>query len=149
MPINEIKTTDFGNEETPRTISFNINYVDNAAAQPIVDGALIKRPGESEVYVIEGKYKRYLRPEIIKLYGHLDIARALELDDKAFNLYSTANYVRALNDKKVYAVWPDGTKHWLNMTGDYFTQSGRDWGAIFTINELEFNSYKIGEDITR
>ncbi len=147
MPINEIQTTDFGIEETSRTISLNINYVDNVLAQPVVDGALIKRPGEAEMYVVEGKYKRYLRPEITKLYGQLDPSKAIELDDKAFNSYTTANYVRYVNDKKVYAVWPDGTKHWLNMTGDYFTQSGRDWGAIFVINESEFNSYKLGTEI--
>ena len=101
------------------------------------------------MYVVEGKYKRYLRPEIIKLYGHLDSSKAIELDDKPFNSYITANYVRSVNDKKVYAVWPDGTKHWLNMSGDYFTQSGRDWGAIFIINESEFAVYKTGTDITR
>ena len=149
MPISEIKTTNFGNEETPRAISFSINYVDNISAQPVADGALIKRPGEPEMYVVEGKYKRYLRPEIIQLYGHLDASKAIELDNEKFNSYTTANYVRSVNDKKVYAVWPDGTKHWLNMTGDYFTQSGRDWGAIFTINELEFNTYKTGADITK
>ncbi len=147
MPINESKTTGFSSEETPRAISFGINYVDNASAQPIADGALIKRPGESEMYVVEGKYKRYLRPEIIKLYGQLDPSKVTELDDKAFNSYNTANYVRYVGDKKVYAVWPDGTKHWLNMTGDYFTQSGRDWNAIFVVNESEFNSYKKGADI--
>ena len=149
MPINEIETADFGSEEIPRAITLSINYVDNASAQPVAEGALIKRPVESEIYVVEGKYKRYLRSEIIKLYGHLDSSKAIELDDKIFNSYSTANYVRHVDDKKVYAVWPDGTKHWLNMTGDYFTQSGRDWGAIFTINDLEFNSYKIGADITK
>lgn len=147
MPINESKTIGFGTEETPRTISFSINYVDNASAKPITDGALIKRPGEQEMYVVEGKYKRYLRPEIIKLYGQLDPSKAVELDDKAFNSYTTANYVRYVNDKKVYAIWPDGTKHWLNMTGNYFTQSGRDWNSIFIINESEFNSYKLGADI--
>lgn len=149
MPINEIKTNDFDNEEIARAISFNIDYVDNALAQPIIDGALIKRPAESEIYVVEGKYKRYLRPEIIKLYGHLDPSKAIELDDKKFNSYTTANYVRSINDKKVYAVWPDGTKHWLNMTGQYFAESGRDWGAIFTINDSELNTYKTGADITR
>src|SRR3989338_7640029 len=149
MPINEIKIADFDNKEMPREISISVNYVDNASAQPIANGALIKRPRESEIYVVEGKYKRYLRPEIIQLYGHLDASKVIELDDKIFNSYSTANYVRNFNDKKVYAVWPDGTKHWLNMTGDYFTQSGRDWGAIFTINDLEFNSYKTGTDITK
>ena len=149
MPVNEIDIANFGNEETPRLISVSINYVDNALAQPIADGVLIKRPGEAEMYVVEGKYKRYLRPEIIKLYGHLDSSKAIELDDKPFNSYITANYVRSVNDKKVYAVWPDGTKHWLNMSGDYFTQSGRDWGAIFIINESEFAVYKTGTDITR
>ncbi len=148
MPISEIETTNFSNEETSRLISISINYVDNASAQPIADGALIKRPGESETYVVEGKYKRYLRSEIIKLYGHLDASKAVELDDKAFNFYSTANYVRALNDKKVYAVWPDGTKHWLNITAQQWDASGRDWGAIFVINDLEFNAYKMGLDIT-
>jgi len=149
MPINESETTDFGTEEPSRATSFSITYVDNSIAKSIVDGALIKRPVESEIYVVEGKYKRYLRPEIIALYGHLDASKAIELDNEKFNSYSTANYVRSINDKKVYAVWPDGTKHWLNMTGQYFTESGRDWGAIFTINDLEFNAYKTGADITR
>ncbi|MBI2062548.1 MAG: hypothetical protein HYT64_02580, partial [Candidatus Yanofskybacteria bacterium] len=149
MPVNEIETTNFGKEENPRSISLSISYVDNELAKPVADGALIKRPGEPEMYVVEGKYKRYLRPEIIKLYGQLDPSKAIELDNKVFNSYTTANYVRHVNDKKVYAVWPDGTKHWLNMTGEYFTQSGRDWGAIFVINESEFNSYKKGPDITK
>lgn len=149
MPISELETTNFDNEETPRAISFAINYVDNASAQPIIDGALIKRPGEQEMYVVEGKYKRYLRPEIIKLYGHLDASKAIELDDKIFNSYSTANYVRHVDEKKVYAVWPDGTKHWLNITAQQWDSSGRDWGAIFIINDLEFNSYKIGAEIIR
>lgn len=123
-----------------------------AGLQPgaLSDGALIKRNNsEPEMYVIEGKYKRYLRPEVIKLYGHLDPTKVILLDDAQFNSYVTANYVRNVNDEKVYAVWPDGTKHWLNMTGEYFTSSGRDWGAIFIINDLELNFYKTGADITR
>ena len=99
--------------------------------------------------MVEGKYKRYLRPEVIALYGHLNQVKAIEVDDETLNSFATANYVRNFNDKKVYAVWPDGTKHWLNMTGDYFTQSGRDWNAIFIINDLELGFYKTGADITR
>jgi hypothetical protein len=149
MPVNETKTADFGSEEVSEPISFNISYIDNASAKPINNGALIKRPNEPEIYVVEGKYKRYLRPEIIKLYGHLDPSTAIELDSELFNSYTTANYVRGVNDKKVYAVWPDGTKHWLNMTGDYFSSSGRDWNAIFIINDSELNSYKLGTTITK
>lgn len=149
IPISEIQTANFNNDEIPRAISLSINFIDNELAKPIIDGSLIKRPGESEIYVVEGKYKRYLRPEMIALYGHLDASKAVELDDKTFNSYSTANYVRVVNDKKIYTVWPDATKHWLNMTGQYFTESGRDWGAIFTINESEFSAYKIGAEINR
>ena len=149
MPINEIKTADFGKDEISRTILVSISYIDNDLAKPVADGSLIKRPHEAETYVAEGKYKRYLRPEIIKLYGHLDASRAIGLDDKAFNSYTTSNYVRSINDKKVYAVWPDATKHWLNITAQQWDASGRDWGAIFTINELELNAYKTGPEIIR
>ncbi len=148
MPINESKTSGFGTSEVSQTLSVNISYTDNALAQPIIDGSLIKRPGESEMYVVEGKYKRYLRSEIIKLYGQLDPSKAIELDDKTFNSYTTANYARYVNDKKVYAVWPDGTKHWLKITPQQWDASGRDWGAIFVVNDLEFNAYKTGVNIT-
>ena len=47
MPVNEIDITNFGNEETPRLISVSINYVDNALAQPIADGVLIKKARRS------------------------------------------------------------------------------------------------------
>jgi hypothetical protein len=90
-----------------------------------------------------------LTPEVIALYGHLNIAKAIPVNDKIFNSYSTANYVRKLSDQRVYAVWPDATKHWLKMDGAYFLSSGRDPGAIFTINDSEFNLYKIGVDITQ
>ena len=86
---------------------------------------------------------------MITLYGQLDPVKAIELDDALFNSYAAANYVREVNDKKVYAVWPDGTKHWLNMSGEYFAQSGRDWGSIFVINQLELNFYKTGVEITK
>jgi len=54
-----------------------------------------------------------------------------------------------VNDEKVYAVWPDGTKHWLDITPQQWDASGRDWNAIFIINDLELNTYKTGADITR
>ncbi|MBX4211234.1 MAG: hypothetical protein KW806_00315 [Candidatus Yanofskybacteria bacterium] len=149
--------------ETSQQVSVRVSLVNDSAVleptptlipsvQPnaLVNGALIKRRGfETEVYVIEGKYKRFLRSEIIALYGHLKNVQPLEVDDAVFNSYTTANYVRDVNQEKVYAIWPDGTKHWLRMTGEYFFQSGRDWGSIFVINDLEFNSYRTGPDITR
>jgi hypothetical protein len=153
FPINDKKISDFGKEEIQSFLTLNVAFeekilgVDFGSA--LKDGALIKKARESEVYVIEGKYKRYLRPEIISLYGHLDAAKVIEVDDAIFHSYTTANYVRYVNEEQVYAVWPDGTKHWLNITPQQWDASGRDWKAIFIINDLELNAYKIGADITR
>lgn len=119
-------------------------------AQPLVDGALIKRRGaETEVYVITGRYKRLLIPVAQQGYGHLAGVLPVEVDDAIFNSYTTANYIRPVSGQKVYAIWPDGTKHWLNMTGEYFTQSGRDWGAIFVVDDAEAAIYGPGSDITK
>ncbi len=145
------KIIDFGKDEPSAQIYLNANMVDNSIvrAQTLKDGDLIKRPGEKEIYVIWGKYKRYLHPEVIKLYGHLDPSKAVEVEPEIFNSYTTANYVRNVNEQKVYAVWPDGTKHWMNITAQQWDATGRDWNAIFIINDLELNYYKIGADITR
>ncbi len=150
IPINQSKVSDFGKNDIAAAISFNLNFVDASPGlglSALQDGVLIKRPLEKELYVIEGKYKRYLNPDVLSLYGQLDPSKAVGVGDTIFNSYMSANYVRSVDDKKVYAIWPDGTKHWLNMTGDYFTQSGRDWGSIFIINQSELNFYKTGTDI--
>lgn len=149
MPVNESKVSGFGGTEEAVAFTASVDFVDPPAKAVLKNGDLVKRPRESEIYVIEGTYKRYLHPDVIKLYGHLDPATAVELDDETFNSYTTANYVRNVNEQKVYAVWPDGTKHWLNMSGQYFTESGRDWNSIFIINDLELNHYQTGIDITR
>lgn len=149
MPVNESKTSGFGSSESPITFRASIEYTDVPVKATLKDGDLIKRPHEQEIYVIEGQYKRYLRSEVIALYGHLNPANAIELDNDTFNSFATANYVRSVEEQKVYAVWPDGTKHWLNITPRQWDASGRDWNAIFIINDLELNYYKVGADITR
>lgn len=115
---------------------------------PVGENSLIKRRGlEKEVYVVAGRYKRVLTQQAQALYGHLANRRPIEVEDVVFDSYITSNYIRPESDKKVYAVWPDGTKHWLNMTGQQFTNSGRDWGAIFVISDAEGKLYKTGADI--
>lgn len=112
------------------------------------ENSLIKRRGsEKDVYVISGRYKRVLTPPVQALYGHLANQRPVEVDDAVFNSYMTTNYIRPESDKKVYTVWPDGTKHWLNMTGKQFSDSGRDWSAIFVVSDAEGRLYKSGADI--
>jgi len=140
--LDEMKAEEISQIDNTSTI--------NIGAGGLQDGMLIKRIGqESEVYVIEGKYKRYLRPEIIALYGHLIGVQPIEVSDDIFQSYVTANYIRDVNQKQIYAVWPDGTKHWLNMSGSYFSSSGRDWGSIFIVNDAEFNKYLTGSIITK
>ena len=148
---NGQKLSNFELTEQPRNISITASLVDSSLVKSslLQDGSLIKRPNEPEVYVVWGKYKRYLNPDVIKLYGHLDSATAVELQSDIFDSYTTSNYVRFVDDKKVYTVWPDGTKHWLNISAQRFDESDRDWNSIFTINESEVNFYKLGPDVIK
>jgi len=153
FPINSSKTSGFSSSESESVMSLTLSFENRAESidfgSALKDGVLIKKQNEKEIYVIEGKYKRYLRSEIIALYGHLDAAKAMEVDEVTFHSYTTANYVRYVGGEEVYAVWPDGTKHWLNITPKQWDDSGRDWGAIFIINDLELNAYKTGANIVR
>lgn len=110
------------------------------------DGDLIRRIGQPDIYVIWGKYRRYLTLDTLKLYGFQN-SPTHEVSDAVFFSYDASNYIRALDQKKVYAVWPDGTKHWINITAEQWDASHRDWGAIFTVNDAEVASYQAGKDI--
>lgn len=151
MATEGTKLSDFGSSEGGSflTVSGSVIETKTVEALTIKDGSLIKRPREKEIYVVWGKYKRYLSPGVISLYSHLNPANAIEIEPEVFNSYQTSNYVKYVNDERVYAVWPESSKHWLNITPQQWDASGRDWGAIFTINDLELNYYKIGPDITR
>ena len=112
------------------------------------DGDLIRHDSEPEIYVIWGPYRRYLRDDILALYGFQN-RPVIAVGNDVFGRYTTSNYIRAVDGYKVYAVWPDGTKHWLNITAQQWDASGRDWNAIFIVNDAEVNFYTTGPDITR
>ena len=151
MPINESQTTNFGTSEVSAPFILSIEYTNQpvlAMTSTIQDGSLIMHAGTPDIYVVWGTYKRYLAPEVLKFYG-LDPAQASTVSESVFQSYMPSNYVRVVDEKKVYAVWPDGTKHWLNMTAQHFTDSYRDWNSVFIVNSLESNFYKLGPDITQ
>ena len=112
------------------------------------DGDLIERAGQADVYVIWGPYRRYMTPGTLALYG-FQSRQIMPVSDAVFFHYLSTNYIRAIDQQKVYAVWPDGTKHWLRITPAQWDASGRDWNAIFIVNDAEVNYYKTGVDITR
>lgn len=151
IPVNESKTTDFKSNEISIPLTISIEYTDQPVltiVSAIQDGSLIMHAGTPDIYVVWGKYKRYLSPEVLPFYG-LDPTKAVVVSEAVFQSYMPSNYIRAVDGKKVYAVWPDGTKHWLDMTAQHFTDSHRDWNSIFIVNDLESNFYKIGASITR
>ncbi len=150
IPINISKTDKFTGSETPSVISLSIEYTDQPAVigGTLIDGSLIKHAAAPDIYVVTGPYKRLLPLEVLKFYG-LDAAKTITVSEAVFQSYMTANYIRAVNEKKVYAVWPDNTKHWLNMTAQHFTDSHRDWNSVFIVNDLESKFYSIGPDITQ
>lgn len=118
------------------------------SATGLKDGDLIRHNGQAEIYVIWGPYRRYLRDDVLALYGFQN-RPVTSVGDDIFGRYTTSNYIRAVDGYKVYAVWPDGTKHWLNITAQQWDASGRDWNAIFIVNDAEVNFYTTGPDITR
>ncbi|MBP9822485.1 MAG: hypothetical protein KBC81_03545 [Candidatus Pacebacteria bacterium] len=151
IPVNKSKVTNFGGKEDVSPLALYIEYVDKPAmpAVPILkDGDLIVHAGTPDTYVIWGTYKRYLAPEVLKFYG-LDPVNAITVPEAVFQSYMPSNYVRSADEKKVYAVWPDETKHWLNISAQQFTDSNRDWNSIFIINNLESNFYKLSSPITK
>lgn len=112
------------------------------------DGDLIRRIGQPETYVIWGPYRRYLLPSTLLLYGFQDRI-VHDVSDDVFFHYLSSNYIRAIDQQKVYAIWPDNTKHWLDITPAQWDASHRDWGAIFIVNDAEVASYQTGPNITQ
>lgn len=120
-----------------------------AYASTISDGTLIRAEGDYRVYVITGKYKRWIQSEkIFAMYNYKwnDIKAVTQ---ETRNSYMTSTLVRADNDYKVYEIGLDGKKHHLSMSGEKFSASGRQWSAIFIINTAEKNSYRTGAVITK
>ncbi len=151
MPINTSLVENFGIKDPELPLSLVIEYTVEPASSAVAavqDGSLIMHAGTPDIYVVTGPYKRLLVPEVLKFYG-LNAAQAVTVSEAVFQSYRTSNYVRAINEQKVYALWPDGTKHWLNMTAQHFTDSFRDWNSVFIINDLESKFYRVGSDITQ
>lgn len=140
----------------PLTVTLTLGEVTGPVATPQppvnenqipINGDLIRHGGQPEIYVVWGPYRRYLPDGVLALYGFQN-RPVQNVSEEVFNRYQTSNYVREEGQKKVYALWPDLTKHWMNITAAQWDASARDWGAIFTVNSSEVSFYATGPDIT-
>jgi len=121
-------------------------YVPQVAG--VTDGSLIRSSNDYKIYIVKGSYKRWVQNQkIFGLYKHFKWSSVKIISAADLVKYTESSLVRAQGDTKVYEVGADGVKHWLNMTAEQFTQSGRSWNSIYVINKAEADVYKLGADI--
>jgi len=86
---------------------------------------------------------------ILAAYPHLVRQSIIEVTPEQANYYKDAWLIRSAGDYKVYEINGDLTKHWLNMSADEFTNSGRSWGMVYIVNVRERDLYKTGAEVLR
>ncbi len=147
IPGTEVEA---GAQEIQQKPSFSEEkYPAKTLFAPLPDGALVRAKGDYKVYVIKGHYKRHLiSGKIFGFYAHLNWASVKEISKEELQLYQTSSLIRAAGDKKVYQVDENGVKHWLNMSAQQFSASGKSWDSIYVVNAAERDFYPTGQDIT-
>jgi len=114
------------------------------------DGSLIRATDDYRVFVINGQYKRWIQsPAIFTAYPHFKWQNIIEVTPAQLNWYQDAWLIRADGDARVWEVNGDLTKHWLNMSAQQFSQSGRSWNMVFIINKTERDLYKTGAQVLK
>lgn len=127
----------------------------------IKDGSLIKGIGQNDIYIVKiignKKFKRLvLSPAVFNSYGHLRWGDVIEVTQDTIEAYITSNLVRATvaGDPQVFLLYPEaisldgkskgdnGLKRWVKNEAA-FNSLKLDWDAIYTINEVDRDSYDI------
>ncbi len=147
IPSNQFKTTSFtaNDNVVPFTIKASMKNIPTYAR-----GSLIRAQNDTKVYIINNEYKRWIQSgEIFNFYGHLNWAAIQNVPAEDLSFYGDAWLVRADGDYKVYEINGDGTKHWLNITAEQFTASGRKWEMVSIINKAERDFYTSGVDVMK
>ncbi|MFH0852530.1 MAG: hypothetical protein V1845_02925 [bacterium] len=154
IPISQFKRSFFGSQEDTHQFSFQASLTNEDLVLPdsdgsvYPDGALLRAKGDYKVYVVNGAYKRWIQSsEFFKFYPHLGWASVVEVAPEDLAKYKETSLVRADGDTKVYEINGDGTKHWLNMTAQQFSQSGRKWDMVSIINNAERDFYRTGVNV--
>ncbi|MEA2113353.1 MAG: IPT/TIG domain-containing protein, partial [Patescibacteria group bacterium] len=133
----------FDSDNNQTALADAFNYLPSYA-----DGSLIRAKGDYKVYIIKGSYKRWIQSaEIFNYYGHLNWESIVEVSKEELSNYKESWLIRADGDKRVYEVNADGTKHWLDMTAEEFSITGRLWDMVYIINTSERNLYRTGSNV--
>jgi len=119
------------------------------AEYSIENGTLIRAKGDYKVYIYNNGWRRHVvSPKIFSFYGQFGFAKVKELDSEIVYSIPESKLVKLSGGKKVYQISDNGdAKHWLDISGEQFTLSGRKWDSIFEINESEFNFFESGLSI--
>jgi methionine-rich copper-binding protein CopC len=134
--------------QAPTKISPASGSTPGSGITGIAEGALIKAANDAKVYIVKGGYARWIQnPDIFKIYKHFKWGDIKTVSSSDLTKYTEASLVRASGDKKVYEINGDGTKHWLNMTAEQFTKSGRRWDMVYVVNSAEVKLYKTGSTV--
>lgn len=115
----------------------------------IADDVLIRAINTRHVYVIKGNTRRWIPSvNIFNSYGHLRWGDIIEVSQDILNNYQESNLIRYAADPRVYEVENGTTKRWLDITPIQFEASGRNWDAIYEVNQREFKLYLDGIPIS-
>ncbi len=114
----------------------------------IPDGSLVRADGGYKVYVVNGGWRRHvISSEIFGFYPQFGFDKVKIVSPSVLAQYQESNLIRYQLGQKVYSVDESGGKHWLNISADQFSASGRAWDSIFVINLSELNFYRSSSDI--
>ena len=158
IPFNTYKKNNFTSNDSSSFFSFIASsiseipvVIEEEEEKPTVnypEGSLLRAIGDYKVYIIKGGYKRWIQTaEIYNHYGHLTWDDIIDVDASVLSQYQEAWLIRADGDKKVYELNADGTKHWLNMTAEQFSLTGRKWEMVYIVNNWERDFYNTGANV--
>ena len=160
LPFSKVSAGYFKESEPPRLLTLRVSISPNT--QPVEDvapltlipsypeGSLIRARGDYKVYITKGLFRRHIvSADIFKFYGHLGFASVIEVTPEELAHYKLSAWVRADGDPRVWEINGDGTKHWINIPGEQFAPSGRDWNGVYIINARERDWYVRGADVMK
>ncbi|MDX1608028.1 MAG: hypothetical protein R3251_02370, partial [Candidatus Spechtbacterales bacterium] len=106
------------------------------------EGALVRAEGDEKVYIIKGKYKRWVQTaEIFNMYGHLRWEDVITVAPEVLEDYTESTVVSAAGDERVFFVSLNGRKRWIQTEQELF-DLGFNFDMVYTINERELNYYQ-------